>query len=247
MTKGVSSFVADLSQVSQALNNCTSRSLVLLDEFGKGTAAQDGASLFAATIRQLIALGKNCPRTIATTHFHEVFTLTILPENTPTMGIYHMEILTNDVLSQVEPNMWLAAKPTPLIFLFQLRPGRAVESHAIHCARTCGLPENIIERANYVTQLAQRNELAVLQLDALHGTTTKPSDSYDERDRDVTALDLQYNSPVAMAKRAEGRLRCFVEWDIENDLQELEKTSNEGNRSACQKLSKIFSQGAAEQ
>ena len=53
-----------------ALQSATRRSLLVLDEMGKGTSSADGASLFAATIKHLLQRGGNCPRTLAATHFH---------------------------------------------------------------------------------------------------------------------------------------------------------------------------------
>lgn len=69
ITRLQSSFMIELSQVSHALRNSTSRSLILLDEFGKGTLSQDGMALFVATLKELMDRGEDCPRTIATTHF----------------------------------------------------------------------------------------------------------------------------------------------------------------------------------
>lgn len=62
--------VQDMMQVASAIQRCTARSLVLLDEMGKGTAPSDGAALFAATIRHFLRMGSRCPRVFATTHFH---------------------------------------------------------------------------------------------------------------------------------------------------------------------------------
>jgi DNA mismatch repair protein MSH5 len=59
-----------MQQVSQALQSSTRRSLVLLDEMGKGTSSTDGASLFAATIKHFLRRGEDCPRILAATHFH---------------------------------------------------------------------------------------------------------------------------------------------------------------------------------
>lgn len=59
-----SSFAIDLNQVALMLRASTSRSLLLIDEFGKGTQPEDGVSLLAASIRQLVSRGKDCPRTV---------------------------------------------------------------------------------------------------------------------------------------------------------------------------------------
>lgn len=66
-----------MQQVSQALQSCTRKSLILLDEMGKGTSSADGASLFAATIKHFLERGQHCPRILAATHFHGKTVLTL--------------------------------------------------------------------------------------------------------------------------------------------------------------------------
>ncbi len=69
-------------QVSAAVNKATSRSLVLLDEFGKGTDSTSGISLLAATLRQWLAKGNDCPHVFASTHFHGIGEQNLLPTTT---------------------------------------------------------------------------------------------------------------------------------------------------------------------
>ena len=66
-------------QVALAVNNSTSRCLVLLDEFGKGTATVDGLSLLTAVLRHWLAKGESCPNIIVSTHFHSVVQQKLLP------------------------------------------------------------------------------------------------------------------------------------------------------------------------
>lgn len=91
-----SSFTLDMAQVSRALRSATSNSLVLLDEMAKGTLAHDGAALFAATCIELLKRGHDCPRTLAATHFHEVFHSDLLPESLPYQPA-HMEMIIEGV------------------------------------------------------------------------------------------------------------------------------------------------------
>ena len=71
-----SAFMIDLSQVSKALRYATANSLILLDEFGKGTSSADGISLLASVIRHLLER-RECPRTVISTHFSELFQATL--------------------------------------------------------------------------------------------------------------------------------------------------------------------------
>ena len=68
----------DLQQVSLALRNCTDRSLIILDEFGKGTLSTDGVGLFCSSIESLTSRGMQSPKVIAATHFTEIFNYDLL-------------------------------------------------------------------------------------------------------------------------------------------------------------------------
>ncbi|CAO1628487.1 unnamed protein product [Parajaminaea phylloscopi] len=239
VTRGISSFISDVSQVKRTLERCTSRSLVLLDEFGKGTTAEDGASLFAATIQHLLALGPQCPRTIATTHFHEVFDARLLPEGDDRLQAYHMEATVGPVENSQSDSRAVNIPELPsLTFLYRLRSGREQDSHALSCAKTCGLPPDVLSRADYFTQLARRNELATLQHEMpyvnLEAQPGQPSCSPSSHANSVE------QSSVALAKAAEVRLRAFVAWDIEADLEALGAASSEANLDPRRKLADIF-------
>ncbi|KAI9018713.1 DNA mismatch repair protein MutS, partial [Phycomyces nitens] len=65
-----SAFSYDLQQLLQAINYSTSHSLVIIDEFGKGTASSDGIGLFCAVVEEFVSKGNQCPKVIASTHFH---------------------------------------------------------------------------------------------------------------------------------------------------------------------------------
>jgi len=85
--------MSDLNQVSYILRNCTSKSLVLLDEFGKGTIPSDGAALLCGLLRYLHRHPSR-PKVIATTHFHDIFQERIL---SPTMFNYlHLQVILPD-------------------------------------------------------------------------------------------------------------------------------------------------------
>ncbi|XP_060259235.1 mutS protein homolog 5 isoform X2 [Ovis aries] len=77
---GLSTFMIDLNQVAKAVNNATERSLVLVDEFGKGTNTVDGLALLAAVIRHWLALGPTCPHVFVATNFLSLVHLQLLPQ-----------------------------------------------------------------------------------------------------------------------------------------------------------------------
>ena len=69
---GLSSFMVDVNQMSLAMSAATPRTLLLVDEFGKGTSAVDGLALLAACLRTLLQSGADCPLTLVSTHFHNI-------------------------------------------------------------------------------------------------------------------------------------------------------------------------------
>jgi DNA mismatch repair protein MSH5 len=99
----------DLNQVSYALRNSTARSLILLDEFGKGTLAtgtstyppssifiishSDGAGLFCGVLMHLLARGADCPKVIAATHFHDAFQNGLSKAQSDPIAFRHMQIM----------------------------------------------------------------------------------------------------------------------------------------------------------
>lgn len=127
----------DLLQMKRILEEATPSSLVLIDEFGKGTLNEDGVALFAACINELAA--KCGPRTIAITHFHELYTLSLLRD--PSLIQWLMMAVQED-----SP----AAAGLPC-FLYECRPlAEGVQSAGLRCAKLAGLPPEIIERGNDV-------------------------------------------------------------------------------------------------
>ncbi|PKU27755.1 hypothetical protein llap_21941 [Limosa lapponica baueri] len=87
---GLSTFMIDLNQVAKAVNNATERSLVLIDEFGKGTNTLDGLALLAAVLRYWISQGTQCPQVFVSTNFHSLMQLELLPD-TPLLEYLTME------------------------------------------------------------------------------------------------------------------------------------------------------------
>jgi len=171
----------DLNQVSLALRNCTANSLILLDEFGKGTIPADGAGLFCGVIKHLLNRGSQCPKVLAATHFHEVFQKDMLnPHKFPIM-FFHMQVLftssngnnlnpgdvsiSEDLDSidheRLEPT-FIAAPGEKITYLYRVSPGLSLNSHAAQCATMFGLPSRIAQRAQYVSKLLGDHELGQL-------------------------------------------------------------------------------------
>lgn len=146
----LSSFMIDSMQVSAMLRYSTSRSLLLIDEYGKGTNAEDGLSLLASVIHYFASLKEKCPMTLISTHFHQLFKQNLLPD-TPLLMAATMEFHLknqNTSISHVK-----AAVGIPSIFFtYKLIPGIATQSYSLYCARIAGIPTHVIQRAKEITE-----------------------------------------------------------------------------------------------
>ncbi|KAF7977709.1 hypothetical protein HWV62_2978 [Athelia sp. TMB] len=166
---------SDKAQVSLALRNCTARSLVILDEFGKGTVSTGlcsfsrlgyGAGLFCGVLKELLDRGADCPKVLAATHFHEVFTDNLLDCASVPVTFLHMQaILTVSEKSGTAAGREEDEDVRPgesITYLYRVAEGLALDSHATKCAERFGVPERVVNRARHVTQLLSAHEIGVL-------------------------------------------------------------------------------------
>jgi DNA mismatch repair protein MutS len=132
LARGRSTFMVEMVETASILHNATDRSLVILDEIGRGTATYDGLSIAWATVEYLH--GHNRSRALFATHYHE---LTVLAEALP--GVANVT---------VEVKEWREE----IIFLYKVAPGAADRSYGIQVAKLAGLPAPVIARASEVLQ-----------------------------------------------------------------------------------------------
>ncbi len=143
LARGRSTFMVEMTETAVILNTATSRSLVVLDEIGRGTATYDGLSLAWAVIEHIHQRIR--ARTLFATHYHE---LTELADQMP--GVRNLHVSVKEAGDQV-------------IFLRKVEPGRADRSYGIEVARLAGLPVSVIERAREILALHERSEQAVTE------------------------------------------------------------------------------------
>ncbi|KAI1373621.1 muts domain V-domain-containing protein [Hypoxylon crocopeplum] len=148
VAKNESAFSIDIRQVAFAMNFATRRSLVLIDEFGKGTNSLDGAGLVTAVLDHFTSLGPEKPKVLAATHFHEIFESQFLVE-TPELAFGHMDVR----LDLDAPTM-----EDQVTYLFQLAQGRSISSFGSRCAAMNGIDQAVIERAESIMLMLVRNE-----------------------------------------------------------------------------------------
>ncbi|CCK69491.1 MutS family protein MSH5 KNAG_0C03870 [Huiozyma naganishii CBS 8797] len=197
VTKLQSSFELDSRQMSKCLAFATPRSLVLIDEYGKGTDVIDGPALFGAIIKHL-STDKACPRVLATTHFHELFKPDLLTTHIPGVQHYVTEILWDNTTpgSETEPNFGLT-------FLYTIKKGICDNSFGVYCAKICGLKKSIVERGQQLTALIAEGKDIVSE----YGTLSQKEINDFERNQRIVkrfmAWDLDLESTTTGHSLAE--------------------------------------------
>jgi DNA mismatch repair protein MSH5 len=163
-----SSFLIDLSQVAAMLRLATPRSLLIIDEFGKGTLASDGVGLVCGAAAHLAAAGAaGCPRALLCTHFTEVLDPGYLPRN-PMMAFYTMGVVVEEEEGGERGRGRGRGDDTGggggggggggLVFLYRILPGQVGPSFGVHCARAAGVDVSVLARAEEVIAAHARGE-----------------------------------------------------------------------------------------
>jgi DNA mismatch repair protein MutS len=143
LASGRSTFMVEMTETAAILHNATPRSLILLDEIGRGTSTFDGLSIAWAVAEYLHNSPEHSAKTLFATHYHE---LTELAENLPGAKNYQLTATEHD---------------GDVVFLHKLQKGKASKSYGIAVAKLAGLPVPVIERAKDVLSRLERYELAV--------------------------------------------------------------------------------------
>jgi DNA mismatch repair protein MutS len=151
LASGRSTFMVEMIETAQILHNATARSLVLLDEIGRGTSTFDGMSIAWAVAEYLHNSPEHSAKTLFATHYHE---LTELAEHLPGAKNYQLTATERD---------------GEVVFLHKLVRGKASKSYGIAVARLAGLPQVVIERAKAVLEKLEKYELAVFADESRNG------------------------------------------------------------------------------
>ena len=154
LARGRSTFMVEMIETANILNTATNRSLILLDEVGRGTATFDGLSIAWAVAEYLVMNARHRAKTLFATHYHE---LTKLAGSHPGVKNYCMAIQE-------------AGKE--IVFLRRVTPGIADRSYGIEVARLAGLPPEVITRASQILERLERKEL-----DLAGRSKTRPADA----------------------------------------------------------------------
>lgn len=186
LSGGESTFMVEMNETASILNNLTSRSLVLLDEIGRGTATYDGISI-AWSIVEYLQRHPGRPKTFFATHYHE---LNELEERLDGVKNYH---ITHKEIGQ------------KVVFLRKLAPGGSTHSFGIHVAKMAGMPGSLLERAEELLKQMEAKHLGMPStLPARKETAPKVqlsifdahSETFAEIRKALEQLDINNLTPV---------------------------------------------------
>nr|VDC72006.1 unnamed protein product [Brassica rapa] len=182
MTAEQSTFMIDLHQVGMMLRQATSRSLCLLDEFGKGTLTEDGIGLLGGTISHFASCNEP-PRVLVCTHLTELLNESCLPVSEK-IRFYTMSVLRPDTES---------ANMEEIVFLYRLIPGQTLLSYGLHCALLAGVPEEVVKRAAIVLDVFEsNNNVDKLNLDNISSQDQVFKDAVDKfMEFDISKGDIR--------------------------------------------------------
>ncbi|MBK3332554.1 DNA mismatch repair protein MutS [Persephonella atlantica] len=188
LSKGLSTFMVEMLEVANILNNITDRSFVVLDEVGRGTSTYDGISI-AWAVSEYISKEKKA-KTLFATHYHE---LTKLEEEIPGVKNFHMHIKEDG---------------EEIKFLYRVSEGFSNKSYGVHVAKLAGINERIIKRAYEILyhleeEQESRIDETIINLSQkkreylpLFDTVQEGNDEYSEIIKEIEDLDLASITPI---------------------------------------------------
>jgi DNA mismatch repair protein MutS len=187
LARGESTFLSEMNETAYILNTATERSLVIMDEVGRGTGTKDGLAIARAVCEDLLDRVK-C-RTLFATHYHELSLITH-----PHLANRSMEVVNRD---------------GEILFLRRIKEGPSVESYGLHVARLAGLAEPVLCRAEIIMAQLRDRELRDGNLPKAPVPSAPPAPAVDPAllrlVQEITALDLDNTTPLES-------LRLVQEW-----------------------------------
>lgn len=170
VARSESAFAIDLRQVAFTMNFATRRSLIIIDEFGKGTNTQDGAGLMTAAISHFTGLGNERPKLLVATHFHEILDSEFIVECAELVFAHmkiHIDLDTPTTEDQVT-------------YLYQFALGRSISSFGSRCAALNGVSQAIVDRAeSIILQMVRHEDLEIACSKLTENETRKLEEAED--------------------------------------------------------------------
>ena len=205
LARKLSTFMIEMTETAKILNYATPRSLIIIDELGRGTSTSDGQSIAMATLEKLHDLRV---KTLFSTHYHQLTEI-----NLQGVKNYHLDIIENEDGS--------------INFVRTLKQGSTDKSYGIHVAKLAGIPDDVIIRAfEILEQIEEKDPFRTTVRE--NGETTSPSKHYDklmnEKKAELEKLNMELKSVKQLLKECSEDLTS-TEKDLEKrkrDIKELE-------------------------
>ncbi len=175
LVMGQSTFLVEMNETANILNNATQKSLVILDEVGRGTSTFDGLSIAWAVSEYLLDEKKMGAKTLFATHYHELVEL------------------ASKYKRAKNYNVAVHEDGEKVTFLRKVVPGGADQSYGIHVARLAGLPQVVISRAQQILEVLEQHNISV-EADAETSPSTKGNPTMPRPKRRVTRKTIQSDS-----------------------------------------------------
>lgn len=188
LSGGESTFMVEMNETASIINNISQRSLVLLDEIGRGTSTYDGISI-AWSIVEYLHFSSFKPKTLFATHYHE---LNELEENLQGVKNYHV---TNKEIGN------------KVIFLRKLALGGSKHSFGIHVAKMAGMPKNLIDRANEILSVLEEKREGISNTEQKIENIDADKFSYDNQKVNINIESL--NEKVKLLNNSKLQLSIF--------------------------------------
>ncbi|MFX1279932.1 MAG: DNA mismatch repair protein MutS [Promethearchaeota archaeon] len=157
LARKLSTFMIEMTETAKILNYATPRSLIIIDELGRGTSTSDGQSIAMATLEKLHQLNV---KTLFSTHYHQLTEI-----NLPRVKNYHLDIIENEDGS--------------INFVRKLKPGSTDKSYGIHVAKLAGIPDDVIIRAFEILEQIEEKDPFITTVRE-NGNSSPPGKHYDK-------------------------------------------------------------------
>ena len=199
---GQSTFMVEMVETANILNHATARSLLILDEIGRGTSTYDGVSIAWAVVEYIHNHPDKRAKTLFATHYHE---LTELPELLP--GIRNYKVAVSETEGKV-------------VFMYKITPGGADKSYGIHVAQIAGMPPTVVLRAEEIMDQLEESSGKTVTIDP---DVAKQMSLFPDTNpllKELNEIDVNELSPLEALNMLFGWKKRFLEGNLPDSAED---------------------------